>query len=252
MTPPRQRRAMARRTTTTALAEHARSFDLVVRDGALEIAAYTIGDGPVVMLLHGWGGAAIDMMQLGGAFARAGFRAVLFDMPGHGRSSGRESSLVEFLRATRVVANALGAPELVVGHSFGGAAAILGITEIALPVRGAVLISPAPGPAYYVDRFTRAVGLPRERTEGMVHRLVQRVGRTIESLDAVAAARCADVPALIMHDPNDREVPWRFASAIADALPSSRLVPAPALGHRRILQDPTTISAAVAFASSLG
>jgi pimeloyl-ACP methyl ester carboxylesterase len=224
---------------------------MVVRDGSRRISVSTIGEGPPVMFLHGWGGSIVDMLPLAGAFARAGFRSVLFDMPGHGRSSGRESSLVQFLYAMRVVANAIGAPELLVGHSFGGAAAVFGVTELGLPVRGAVLVSPAPGPAYYVDRFARALGLSEERATGMLRRVVQRVGRPIESLDAVAAARRADVPALILHDPRDREVPWQFASAMADAWPSSRLVAAPSLGHKRILRDPTTIDAAVSFATTV-
>ena len=68
----------------------------------------------------------------------------------------------------RLVAGALGRPEIFIGHSFGGAAAVFGITELGPPARAAVLFSPAPGPAYYVDRFIRAVGLPAERTDGMV------------------------------------------------------------------------------------
>ena len=224
---------------------------MVVRDGSCRISVSTIGDGPLVMFLHGWGGATVDMLPLAGAFARAGFRSVLFDMPGHGRSSGRESSLVEFMYAMRVVANAIGSPELLVGHSFGGAAAVFGVTELGFPLRGAVLVSPAPGPAYYVDRFARALGLSEERATGMLRRVVQRVGRPIESLDAIAAARRADVPALIMHDPRDREVPWRFALAMADAWRSSRLVAAPSLGHKRILRDPWTIDAAVSFANAV-
>jgi len=251
VTPPAHRRRTYAKSARARLAEHARSFDMIVRDGSRRISVSTMGDGPAVMLLHGWGGSAVDMMPLGGAFARAGFRSVLFDMPGHGRSSGRESSLVEFMYAMRVVANALGTPELLVGHSFGGAAAVFGVTEVGLPVRGAVLLSPAPGPAYYVDRFARALGLSRERAEGMMRRVVQRVGRPVESLDAIVAARRADVPALIVHDPKDREVPWRFASAMADAWRSSRLVAAASVGHKRILRDPATIAAAVSFASSL-
>ena len=203
------------------------------------------------MLLHGWGGASTDMLAMAGAFARAGFRSVLFDMPGHGRSSGRQSSLVQFLRAIRTVSRALGAPEVLVGHSFGGSAAVFGVTELGLPVRSAVLVSPAPGPAYYIDRFSRAVGLPPERRDGMVRRLVKRVGRPMESLDAIVAAQAADVPALILHDPEDREVPWRFASQMADAWRGSRLVAAPALGHKRILGDGGMIATAVQFATAM-
>jgi predicted alpha/beta hydrolase family esterase len=145
------------------------------------------------------------------------------------------------------VSTAVGAPEIIVGHSFGGAAAVFGVTELGLPVRGAVLVSPAPGPAYYVDRFATSLGLPPERTPGMLRHLVARVGRSMESLDALVAARTATAPAVIFHDPNDREVPFEFAERMANAWRGSRLVSAPTLGHKRILRDAEVISAAVEF-----
>jgi len=227
-----------------------RAYNIELRDGPFHVSATMIGDGPSAMLLHGWGGSASDMLPLAWAFARAGWRSVVFDMPGHGQSATRESSLVEFLRAMRLVAGALGVPEVIVGHSFGGAAAVFGITELGFPVRAAVLFSPAPGPAYYVDRFVRTVGLPAARTDGMVRQLVERVGRPMESLDALVAARAATVPALIVHDPRDREVSFEFAKQMQEAWRGSRLVPAPSLGHKRILRDPTMIDAAVDFARS--
>ena len=230
--------------------EPTRAYHVDLKDGSFHISATTFGDGPPVMLLHGWGGSANDMLPLAWAFAQAGWRSIVFDMPGHGRSPKRESSLVEFLRAMRVVAGALGQPEIVVGHSFGGAAAVFGITELRLPVRAAVLFSPAPGPAYYIDRFVRTVGLPASRTDGMVRQLAERVGRPMDSLDAVAAARSADVPALIVHDPRDREVSFEFAERMQEAWRGSRLVPAPSLGHKRILRDARMIDIAVDFARS--
>ncbi len=226
------------------------AYHVDLKDRSLRVSATTFGDGPPAMLVHGWGGSANDMLPLAWAFARAGWRSVVFDMPGHGQSPGRESSLVEFLRAMRLVAGALGQPEIIVGHSFGGAAAVFGITELLLPVRAAVLVSPAPGPAYYVDQFVRAVGLPAARTDGMVRELVERVGRPMESLDALVAARAATVPALIVHDPRDREVSFEFAEQMRDAWRGSRLVPAPSLGHKRILRDATTIDIAVDFIRS--
>jgi pimeloyl-ACP methyl ester carboxylesterase len=249
VTPPRQKRRTSRHNEATL---SLRAFDVGVRDGSLTVSATAMGDGPTVMLLHGWGGTATDMLPAASAFARAGYRAVVFDMPGHGRSPGRESSLVQFLRAIEAVSGALGAPEIIVGHSFGGAAAVLALTELALPVRGAILFSPAPGPAYYVERFSRTIGLPAERAVGMMRRVVERVGRPVESLDALVAARQVDVPAVIFHDPEDREVPFTFATQMAAALRGSRLVPAPSLGHKRILRDTATVAGAVDFARSLG
>jgi pimeloyl-ACP methyl ester carboxylesterase len=225
--------------------------EIVVRAEDRTVAVTSIGTGPTVMLVHGWGGSSADMAPLATAFARAGYRSVSFDVPGHGRSSGRESSLVEFLRAMRAVSGAVGVPELLVGHSFGGAAAVFGITELHLPVRGAVLLAPAPGPAYYLNRFVRAVGLPDARTDGMVRQLVERVGRSLESLDTVVAARDAAVPALVFHDPADREVPFEFATKITEAWRGSRLIQAPSLGHKRLLRDPATIASTIEFADSL-
>jgi pimeloyl-ACP methyl ester carboxylesterase len=251
-TPPRQpKRSQAKLRAQTLASAAESTTTIVVRDKAEEVVATSIGDGPTVMFLHGWGGSAMDMSALANAFVTAGYRSILFDMPGHGRSARRESSLVEFLKTIRSVTGALGPPDLIVGHSFGGAAAVFAITELGLPLRGAVLVSPAPGPAYYVNRFARAVGLPHARTEGMIRQLVRRVGRSLESLDAVVAARDATVPALVFHDPADREVPFEFATRMSEAWRQSRLVPTPSLGHKRILRDQGTIAAAIEFADSL-
>src|SRR6185436_18040542 len=85
VTPPRQKiRASRHNEATTPL----RAFDVGVRDGSLSISATAMGDGPTVMLLHGWGGTAADMLPAASAFALAGHRAIVFDMPGHGRSPG--------------------------------------------------------------------------------------------------------------------------------------------------------------------
>lgn len=252
VTPPRQK---GRRTGSTsngdAIGSDFERADLLVRDGNLNVWTTTIGSGPKALLLHGWGGSGNDMMPIASALATAGFRSVIIDMPGHGRSPGRESSLVEFLRAIRAVTRSLGTPEIIVGHSFGGAAAVFSIVELELPVRGAVLIAPAPGPSYYLDRFARTVGLPADRTDGMVRNLVARVGRSMESLDTLtASSRATHVPALILHDPTDREVPFSYAERMSSGWPASRLVPTTSGGHRRILRDPDVIAATLSFAEN--
>lgn len=244
MTPPR----LAAHRSGDRIGDGGRWTQLVVGDGPSRVAALAGGAGPAALLLHGWGGSSADMMPIGGALARAGFRVVAFDMPGHGRSPGRQSSMVEFLRATRLVADALGAPDVLVGHSLGGAASAFAVTELGIAPRAAVLIAPAPGPARFIEQFARRIGLPADRVGGMLDRIVELVGRSVDSLDAVVAARGARVPALVLHDPADRAVPWTHAEEMARAWPGSRLVPRPGAGHTRILADPETIGAVVEFA----
>jgi pimeloyl-ACP methyl ester carboxylesterase len=55
------------------------------------------------------------------------------------------------------------------------------------------------------------------------------------------------VPGLLVHDPEDDETPYEEAVALAGAWPGAQLVPAPGLGHRRLLRHPRVVAAAVAF-----
>ena len=192
------------------------------------------------------------MVPLATAFARSGYRSIVFDMPGHGRSTGRESSLVEFLAAMRTRR----------GH-----ARLAGLwssaTRSAAPPRSSASRSsvfPSAEPCSFRQhpaRPTTSTASPGRsafrmpRTDGMVRQLVERVGRSLESLDAVVAAEHATVPALVFHDPADREVPFEFSARMANAWRGSRLIEAPSLGHKRILRDPTVIARAVEFGVSL-
>ncbi|MFL5575479.1 MAG: alpha/beta hydrolase [Gemmatimonadaceae bacterium] len=204
-----------------------------------------------MLLVHGWEGSGADLVPVAESLVEAGYRAALVDLPAHGRSGGRRTSLVEWLRALRAVAGVVGPIHAAVGHSFGGAAVALALAEGDVEARGAVLIAPAVGPAEFVERFARTIGLPADRTAGMVRRLGARVGRDIASLDVRRAARAIALPALVLHDPLDREVPWEHARAIADAWTGSRLVARQGLGHRRILADAESIRAVVEFVAGL-
>ncbi len=57
------------------------------------------GEGPTLLLVHGWGGHSGQMTALVGPAVAAGLRAVAIDLPGHGESAGGMSSLVHFAAA---------------------------------------------------------------------------------------------------------------------------------------------------------
>ena len=209
------------------------------------------GTGPRVLLVHGWAGDAADMAPIAAALVRAGYEAVLVDMPAHGASTGRRTSLVEWMWVLRAVVRSLGAVEAVVAHSFGGAAVALAMGELGLEARGAVLLAPAGSPWDFVEQFATTVGLPDARKPGLERQLVRRVGRTPASLDPRRAAESIEVPALVLHDPADVEVPWSHGEALAFAWRDARLVERPGTGHRRILRDRETIASIVEFVRAL-
>jgi len=103
------------------------------------IRVYEGGDGPPLLLLHGFGGAAWNFSEL--APLLAGRRLLIPDLPGHGRSDPLPAPSMSAF--ADVVAALLDGPVGVVGHSMGGVVALRLAERHPHLVRGLVLAAPA-------------------------------------------------------------------------------------------------------------
>lgn len=211
------------------------------------VALWSWGRGPTVLLVHGWSGNAGDMAPMAAELVREGYRTVLFDMPGHGRSAPRPTNLYVYLRTLEALTSIVGPLEAIVGHSLGGTATALALGQRVVTARRAVLLAPAVSPWAFSWDFARMIGLPAERVPGMVARTEELVGAKADGLNAAEAVSTLDIPAHISHDPEDLDVPFEHSTTLAAAWRGATLVPRPGLGHRKILKDPATIEAAVRF-----
>jgi pimeloyl-ACP methyl ester carboxylesterase len=192
----------------------------------------------------------MDMAPLGEHLADAGYRAVAFDMPAHGATPGKRSSLGEWVNVLPRLAEECGELHAIIGHSLGAGSVVLAL-EAGLQTKGAILFAPPLGPGYFIYRLQQFIGLPEERAAGMEKQLVDKVGREMAYFDSARAVSSLEMPALIVHDPADREVPWEHAQAINRNWRGSRLIEAPGLGHVRILRSPELLSQAVDFVNEL-
>ena len=126
-------------------------MDTETRRVALETGATTTvecwGDaGPAILCVHGISSSRRDFTRLGEALAKT-HRVFAYDQRGHGDASAEGSLALEALAADlRAVADSIGSVATVVGHSWGGAVALVGGPKIA---RSLVLVDPmirvAPG-----------------------------------------------------------------------------------------------------------
>jgi pimeloyl-ACP methyl ester carboxylesterase len=220
--------------------------------GGRRVAAWSWGEGgggAGVLLVHGWGSRGARFVDLGNALLSEGHRVVTFDAPGHGASSGRLSSGPEFARAAQAVVNAVGPVSHVVGHSVGGFASALAI-ERGLQVRRAVFLAPSASPNNYSAQFEALLGVHGPVMASMRGRLERRLGFSWKDLNVPAFAPDMQVPLLVIHDRDDREVGWNDGAAITQAWPGAELVTTTGLGHHRIVSDPGVIRQVVAFLGS--
>ena len=219
-------------------------FTLPGRTG--DLAAWDYGDGPTVLVTHGWSGHAAQMSAFVPALVAAGYHVVCFDQPAHGHSAGRRTNMLEFRDAVLTVGRRLGPLAGVVAHSLGATASLLALDR-GLRADRLVLLAPPIDPIPFAWAFADHVGLPRARTEGLVQLLRDFLHADLGGRYALEAAAAARDPLLLIHDQDDRAVPISHGRALADASARAQLWPVRGLGHNRMLGDPAVVQAAVTF-----
>lgn len=212
--------------------------------------AWSWGNGPTVLLVHGWNGRGTQLGAFVEPLVERGYRAVAFDAFGHGESSGSSMSLPELASCIERISDEIGGIYGVVAHSMGGAATILALSN-GLKLERAVFVSPPSDPRVFLRVFSDALGISDEVQERLKARVERSVGITMQSMRADAIARAMRVPLLVVHDQDDKEVPFDSGQRIANAWPDAELIITEGLGHQQILRDVHVTNVAASFIDAL-
>lgn len=204
--------------------------------GLRALTAWSWGEGPPVLLVHGWGGRAGQMTPFVAALVSHGYSAVAFDGPAHGESPGRRSSLPDFAHAVAAAVKVTGPLSAVIGHSMGAAASVLALRD-GLDPGALVLIAPPARPVDYLHQFAALLWIPRRTLAVLGRRIEERYGIQWADLDLPNVARSFTHPMLLVHDEEDRDAPWSDGQQLANAWPGSEMITTRGLGHTRILRD---------------
>ena len=220
---------------------------LTLTHHGLPLAVHQWGEGPTVLLAHGWHGRGAQLGAFAAPLVAAGYRVIAFDAPAHGRTPGRSTNLPEVSDALLKVAGAFPPLHGVIAHSFGMAATLYAIVQGLAPQR-VVAVSAPSSIEFLMDSF--AAGLEIPETVMAVHRrlLEERFGPDMwQRFSPTAIASRLTIPALLIHDDEDHEVPMQEGAALARAWPGAELIRTHGLGHRRILRDPEVVDRACKF-----
>lgn len=213
------------------------------------IATYVWGDPsrqPYALLAHGWSSYGLRFLPWVEGLRAQGYAVVTFDQPGHGRSSGKLCTLPEFTATIRAVGRHYGEAALAVGHSLGGAALALAQDQDWHAQR-LVLVAPAADMADAASRYFRLVRLGEHLRQAFYDWLLRRTGISVQQLEVHRRLPALGLPALIVHDLDDADVPWSEGERYARYWPGARLLSTQGLGHRRVLDAPAVIAASLAF-----
>lgn len=215
------------------------------------VVGYAWGNGPAVLLVHGWGGHAGQLTSFVPALVEAGYRAVAFDAPRHGATTGGTPTVPMIANAVRALASEVGGAEAVIAHSMGAAATAYALGRGLKAERAVLLGAPATmdGAA---QRFAQMLGLGTHGLEQMRQKFARRYTISWEELDLRREAPQIRSPVLLVHDKGDLDVPYDESLEIVRAWPTARLMTTDGLGHHRILRDPEVIRQTLAFIGNDG
>jgi len=201
---------------------------------------------PAVLLAHGWGGYAAQLRGFVFPLLTAGYRVIAYDQPAHGVSEGRLTGLPDFADAMTEIAWHHGEVRAIVAHSLGAAAAALAVAR-GLRVESVVAVSPPSDLVGYSRRFARWHWMPEAARRAMQTAIEERYGVRWDEIDLARLAPRLGARALVIHDRDDRMVPWTQGASFAHRWPGARLLSTDGLGHRRILGSEDVTRAAADF-----
>ncbi len=203
---------------------------------------------PEVLLVHGWGGGGASL----GAFIKplrsAGFNVISFDGLAHGVSEGEETNLLEHSEVVTALMKRHRDIYAVIGHSFGGSAAVLALARHSIKCPKLVALASPVCMDGVLERFCKPFGIPRKVRKQMEKLAFQRYGLPFRQLNLdLWINSIINTRILWIHDRDDQVVPFEDALYLKRHSPELDLVETNNLGHNNLIWDVGVVKTVLEF-----
>lgn len=204
--------------------------------------------GPVVALVHGWGGQGTQFLRMARGLAARGFEAVVIDAGNHGASAPARMGFDRFMCDARALADYLGTmPFAWVAHSAAALAILSGRRTHAIGACAYVTIAAPFVPYVPLNRF-RSIGADEDTVDCIKPMLASQFQSDWDALETgVAWQADPNASLLAIYDATDTMVEAGDAERIRKVWPECRTVLTQGLGHNRLLGAQEVIAATVEF-----
>lgn len=227
-----------------ALLGQAHSFFLEFNHNKIKV--YEWGSGPVILLVHGWAGRALQLDAFITPLLRKGFKVVAFDQKGHGESSSRFSSFPEIVRGTGLVA-AHYADSLhgVVAHSI-GSNSMFKVSENFDRELKIVAVAPMEHFLGWLEQMRMRLGIYENLFAQVIRQIETESGLSLSDLSVLDYEKISHHDVLLVHDKFDRMNKISASHEIQKNLQGAALIQTEMLGHSRILGNQEVVDRVVA------
>lgn len=205
-----------------------------------KIQVYSKGEGPAILLSHGWQGRAGQFYRMADALVEQGYRIVAWDWPGHGSSGSKQCHPILGMKALGRVIDEFGPFEAHIAHSVGGLLALAHCVDSEQRINKLVVLSSPTSfetlIGYFFQRALRLQPNPQPIIEhlqegGELQRLFPSPDTLPEGLEL-----------LLIHDLKDSLVAHEGSRQTHRLIPGSRLILTDGLDHDGTIKADETIN----------
>lgn len=199
-----------------------------------------------VLLTHGWSGNAGHLTALADAFVTAGFTVVTMDLPGHGQSEGKLSSVIHFAKTIEAANERYGPFHGIVAHSISAVATTYALSR-GLRCERVVFFNPIGSFESLWRRNEEVLEFSPKLMSQIVDLAEKWLDVSFDKIEPAALAPDLSTKLLVVHDKYDPEAQLSDIEALVEAWPDAQLIEVEKLGHTRILSNDDMVSRAVDF-----
>jgi pimeloyl-ACP methyl ester carboxylesterase len=213
------------------------------------VQGWTWGQGPRVLLVHGWDGRGSQLSSFVEPLTTAGFEVTAIDGPAHGDTAGEMTNIAEFARALIFIQQECGEFHAVIAHSFGAGASLIA-SSWGLKTQGLVLIACPSDILDVFQKFANFFKLSKRARTLFQQKVEIKAGIKMSEVVLEDASKIQNLEVLVVHDRNDKEIDFAHAAKLAKAFSKGQILETEGLGHRRILKSSDVVRSCVKFVES--
>ena len=230
--------------TQRELLSEAHSFYLEYKQNKIKVFEW--GTGPIILLVHGWGGRALQLNSFVKPLVARGFRVVAFDHKGHGESSTRYSSYPEIVRGTDLLTLYYGKDlHGVIAHSI-GSNSVFKVSEYFERKLKIVAVAPMENFPLWLERMRRRLGIYEKLFARVIGQIETDAELNLLEQCVFNYDKISRHEVLLVHDKLDRINKISASHEIQRHLQDSSLMETENLGHSRILGNQAVVERVVA------
>lgn len=201
---------------------------------------YELGDGPPVLLVHGWSGRASQMGDIAIALAEHGYKTISLSAFAHNGSLPKQTTVIEFAEIIKDISKNNGPFKAVIGHSLGGIALGNAILK-GIETEKFITIGSPTTFQYILEAYGEIVNASQSTLDYIKDFVIEYTKVDIDDFSLRDIGSHLSLPGLIIHDQDDKEAIYSQALLFNETWGKGQLITTNGLGHSRILRDKKVI-----------